>query len=88
MSCGCKQAKRVAGNIAKGAVSLPQVILRPAPVEVIKERGAVCDTCEHKKRGHQAFCGHPIWGDADGGCGCPLAAKRRHPKKTCEKWKR
>jgi threonine dehydrogenase-like Zn-dependent dehydrogenase len=86
MSCGCKQ---IAKTVGKGVVGLTVSALGPtAGPEVIAERRATCNGCEHKKRGLQAFCGHPVYGDAEGGCGCYLPAKRRMRKKTCKKWKR
>lgn len=81
--------KRAMGHAAKGAVGLTMSVLGPqAHEEVIDERTATCNGCEHKQRGLKAFCGHPVWGDAEGGCGCYLPAKRRQRKKSCEKWKR
>lgn len=90
MSCkGCKEAEQAITHTAKGVVGLTMSVLGPtADPEVIAERRETCNGCEHKKRGLQAFCGHPVYGDAEGGCGCFLPAKRRMRKKTCEKWKR
>ena len=93
MSCGCKKTReavsRAAGNVAKGVVHLPQAVLGPtATKEVIRERTAVCKPCPHRQTGHKAFCGHPVFGDPDGGCGCVLKLKRRTAEKTCDKWAR
>lgn len=95
MSCsGCNKhvngVSRAAGNTVRGIVGLTMSVLGPqASTEVVEERTVTCDGCEHKTRVlGKAFCGHPVWGDAEGGCGCWLPAKRRNAKKSCEKWVR
>jgi hypothetical protein len=78
MSCGCSKTVH---TIASGLVGLTMSAVGPtASPEVIAERTATCNACEHKVwDGRRAVCGR---------CKCWLPAKRRIREPQCDRFQR